>query len=74
MNLNRIKLELTATSMKYPASAVSLIFTPKTLIWNKITFPAPNSLNLAELVVNDLMRSICRKIAIIPFSIRIIAV
>ena len=37
--------------MKYLASALSLIFLPKTLIRNKMTFPASNSLNFTELVV-----------------------
>ena len=49
--------------MKYLASVVSLIALPKTLIWNKITFPASNSLNSAELVENELIKSIFEKIA-----------
>ena len=48
------------TFMKYLASVVSLIF-PKTLIWNKITFPASNSLNFEEMVENELMKSISKK-------------
>ena len=48
--------------MKYLASIVSLIFLPKTLIWNKITFRLSNSLNLAELVVNELTKGISKKI------------
>ena len=43
------------TFMKYLASVGSLIFLAKTFIWNKITFLASNSLNLAELVVNEPM-------------------
>ena len=39
--------------MKYLASVVSLIFLPKTLIWNKITFQLSNLLNFPELVVNN---------------------
>ena len=62
MTLNRIKLGRVVTFMKYLASVVSLIFLAKTLIWNKITFPASNSLNLAELVVNEPMKSIYKKI------------
>ena len=58
MNLNRVKLERIVIFMKYLASVVSLIFLPKTLIWNKITFPASNLLNFAELVKNELMKSI----------------
>ena len=42
-------------------SAVSLILLPKTLIWNRIMFPSSNSLNLAELMVNDLMKSIFKR-------------
>ena len=41
------------TFMKYH-SKVSLIFLLKTLIWNKIAFPASNSLNFTELVKNEL--------------------
>ena len=55
MTLNRVKLGHTATFMKYLDSVVSLIFLPKTSIWNKITFSASNSLNFAELVENELM-------------------
>ena len=47
--------------MKYVASVVSLIFLPKSLNWNKITFASSNWLNLAELVVNELMKSISKK-------------
>ena len=61
MTLNRVKLGRAVTFMKYLASVVSLIFLPKTLIWNKTTFPASNSLNLAELVVSELTRSISKK-------------
>ena len=62
MTSNCVKLGRAVTFMKYLASVVSLIFLAKTLIWNKITFPASNSLNLAELVVNELMKSIYKKI------------
>ena len=58
MTLNRVKLRRAVTFMKYLASVVSLI---KTLIWNKIMFPASNSLNFAELVENELMKSISKK-------------
>ena len=58
MTLNRVKLGRAVTFMKYLASAVSLIFLPKTLIWNKITFLASSSLNFSELVENELMKSI----------------
>ena len=39
MTLNHVKPGRAATFMKYLASVVFLIFLPKTLIWNKITFP-----------------------------------
>ena len=61
MTLNRVKLGRAVTFMKYLASVVSLIFLAKTLIWNKITFPTSNSLNLAELVVNQPMKCIYKK-------------
>ena len=72
MILNRVKLGRAVIFMKYLASLVSLIFLAKTLIWNKITFPASNLLNLAELVVNEPMKSINNKIYQYPFSIRFI--
>ena len=50
------------TFMKFLASVVYLIFLHKTLIWNKITFPASHSLNVPELVVNELMINIFKKI------------
>ena len=62
MTLNRVKLGRTVTFMKYLTSVVSLIFLAKTLICNKIRFPASNSLNLAELIVNEPMKSIYKKI------------
>ena len=61
MTLNRVKLGRAVTFMKYLASVVSLIFLPKTLIGNKITFPASNLLNFTELVENELMKSIFKK-------------
>ena len=57
MTLNRLKLGCAVTIMKYLASEVTLIFIPKTLMWNKTMFPALNLLNFAELVENDLMKS-----------------
>ena len=67
MTLNCVKLGRAVTFMKYLAGVVSLIFLAKTLIWNKITFPASNSLNLAELVVNEPMKSIYKKLPIFLF-------
>ena len=62
MTLNCVKLGYAVTFMKYLARVASLIFLAKTLIWNKITFPASNLLNLAGLVVNEPMKSIYKKI------------
>ena len=72
MTLNCVKLGRAVTFVKYLASVVSLIFLPKTLIWNKITFRLSNSLNLAELVVNELTNSISKKNTNISFSIQFI--
>ena len=69
MTRNRVKLERAVTFMKYLISVVSSIFLPETLILNKTTFPASNSLNLAKLDVTDYTTSISKKLANIPFSI-----
>ena len=61
MTFNRVKLGQAVTFRKYLASVVSLIFLLKTLIWNKITFMALNLLNFVELVENELMKSISKK-------------
>ena len=58
MTPNRIKLRRAVTFMKYLASVTSLLFLPKILIWNKITFRLTNSLNLAEPEVNELTKTI----------------
>ena len=73
MTLNRVKLGLTVTFIKCLASGVSLIFLPKTLIWNKIMFSTSHLLNFAELVKSELMKSIFLKITNIPPSIQLIA-
>ena len=70
MTLNCVKLGSAVTFIKYLASVVSLIFLTKTLIWDKVTFWLSNSLNLTDLVVNELTKSISKKITNIPFSIR----
>ena len=62
MNFNLVKLGYALTFMKYLASVFSLIFLLKTLIWNKITFPASNLLKFAELMKSELMKSIPKKI------------
>ena len=61
-DLSRVKLGRVVTFLKYLARVVSLIFLAKTLIWNKVTFPASSSLNFAELVKNELMKSISKNI------------
>ena len=58
MTLNRVKPGLAVKFMKYLANVVSLIFLPKTLVWNKITFPASNSLNFGQVVENEFMKNI----------------
>ena len=73
MTLNHVKLGRAVTFMKYLASVVSLTFLPKTLIWNKITFLASNSLNFAKLVENELMKSISKKINQYSFFFQFIA-
>ena len=73
MALNREKLERAVSFMKcLPSLVSSLTFLVKTLIWNKITFPPSNLLNLAELLVNEPTKSIYKKITNIPFSSRFI--
>ena len=47
--------------MKYLADVVSLIFLPKTLIWNKITFRISNSMKFGELMVNEFAESVYKK-------------
>ena len=59
--------------MKYLVRVFSLIFLPKTLIWNKITFPASDSLNFAELMENEHLKNISKKCINIPFSIQSLA-
>ena len=67
MTINRVKQGRAVFFMKYLASVVSLIFLPKTLIWNKVTFPASNLLNPAELVLNEPMKIIYKKVYTIFF-------
>ena len=55
------KLGRTGIFMKCHASVVSLIFLPKTLIWNKTRFLASISLILAEVMVNEPMKSISKQ-------------
>ena len=61
MTLNRVKLGRAVTFMKHLASIVSLVFLPKTLIWNKITLQPSNLLNLAVLMVNEITKIIFKK-------------
>ena len=59
MTFNCVKLG-SVTFMKYFSNVFSLILLPKTLTWNKVTFPASSLLNFAELVENRLMKSISK--------------
>ena len=61
MTLNRVKLGHAVTFMKYLASVVPLIILPKIVNWSKIRFSESNSLNLAKLLVNELMKRISKK-------------
>ena len=61
MTYNRVKLGRAVTFMKDLESVVSLIFLPKTSIWYKIMFPASNFLSFADLVENELTKSISKK-------------
>ena len=57
MSLNFLKLGRAVTFMKDLANVVLLIFLPKTLVWSHV----PESLNFAELVVNELMKIMYKK-------------
>ena len=50
MILNRVKLERGVTFIKEIAGVVLLIFTTKSLTWNKMVLLASKSLKLLELV------------------------
>ena len=73
MTPNRLKLGRAVTFMKYFASVVSLMFLPKILIWNKITFLTSKSLNFAELVEKEVMESIFKIFTNILLFIQFIA-
>ena len=74
MTFNRVKLGRAVTFMKYLASVVSLIFLPKALMWNKITFPTSNSMNFAELVGKwAYEEDLQKKFTNIPFPIQFTA-
>ena len=72
MTLNCVKLSLVVTFMKHLTSGVSLTFPSKILIWNKIMFRLSSSLNLPELVINEITKSDSNNIYDIPLSIRLI--
>ena len=62
VNLKNVKkVGRAVTFMSYLPRVVSLIFPLKTLVWNKITFPASDLMNFTELVKNELMKSISQK-------------
>ena len=56
-----VKLRRAVSFMKHLASVFFSIFLPKTLICSKVTFWPSKSVNLAELVVNDLTKRISKK-------------
>ena len=60
--INQLRWRRAVIFMKYLACAVSLFFLRKTLIWNKMSFPASNLLNLPELVSNELKKVISTNI------------
>ena len=62
MALNLVKLGRAVTFIKYLYVIVPLIFLSKTFVWNKITLRLSNSLNLAELMVNKLTKSVSTKV------------
>ena len=62
MALNLVKLGRAVTFIKYLYVIVPLIFLSKTFVRNKIRFRLSNSLNLAELMVNKLTKSVSTKI------------
>ena len=72
LSITEAELKRSIFYEKARISVVSLILLAKTLIWNKTTFHILNSPNLAELVVNGLTKSICKRFKIAPFSIRFI--
>ena len=57
MTLNHVKPGRAVTFMKCLALVASLIFLPETLFWIMTMLPASDSLNFAELVVNEFVRS-----------------
>ena len=65
-------VSLVVTFMKHLTSGVSLTFLSKILMWNKITFRLSSSLNLPELVINEITKSDSNNIYDISLSIRFI--
>ena len=77
MIFKRVKLWRGVTFMKYLADVVSLIFLPKTLIWNKITFRISNSMKFGELMVNEFTESVSKKnllAFLFPFDLSLLVV
>ena len=72
MILDHAKLGHIFSFMKDLASIVTLNFLPKTLISNKMAFPASNSLKLAGLVINQLKKAISKTFTNIHFYIQFI--
>ena len=53
MTLSRVKLGRAVDFMKWLAGVISLIFLMKAFIWNKITFPASNSLQTDKISLHN---------------------
>lgn len=60
--INRIKLQRAVILIEYIANAFSLLFLPKTLIFKKIVLPASVSLNIFELVGNELQKTFSERV------------
>ena len=72
MTVDRVKRGPRSYFYKIPCQCSLFNISTKILVWNKIIVPTLNSQNLAELVVNEFMKSISKKIYNIPFSIRFV--
>ena len=62
MILNHVKLECVDTFLKDLTNVVSLFFLPKTLIQNKMAFPTSKLMNIPELSLNELRKTIPKNI------------
>ena len=72
MILNHVKLVRADNFLKGLANVVSLFSLPKTLIQNKIAFPTSKSMNIPELSVNELQKTISKNNYQYSFCIKFI--